>query len=104
MKVLTIKSVESLDPELKNEIHYSFGMEKHTDYVFKDRTAGPYAATISLPDSAPVIAMITRESSRFPGYTFIIDDLDLDGNTIERIHVKAGEVTDRKKAAWEWNG
>jgi len=104
MKVLTIKSVEALEPDLQNEIHYSFGMEKHSDYVFKDRDRGPYSATISLPDTSSVIELIKKESARFEDYTFIIDDLDLEQNQIERITVRNGMITDHKKASWEWPG
>ena len=34
MKVLTIKSADVLDTDLQTEVHHTFGMERHTDYVF----------------------------------------------------------------------
>jgi len=103
MRVFTIKSEEEIGQELRNEIHYSFGMEKHTDYVFKDREEGPYSATISLLDSAPVINLIIKESARFQEFHFVIDDLDLDQNSVEQYHIHAGEVKKKRKAIWEWD-
>jgi hypothetical protein len=103
MKVLTIKSADVLDTDLQTEVHHTFGMERHTDYVFKPRGEGPYSATIVLEDSGPVIGKIVSESGSFPGYSFVIDDLDMESNSIERYHVKDGRVTDQRKSGWKWD-
>ena len=102
MKVLTIKSADALDRDLQTEIHHTFGMERHTDYVFKPRGDGPYSATIVLEDSGPVIGKIIAESTAFPGMAFVIDDLDMESNTIERYHVKDGNVKEQLRSGWNW--
>ena len=46
MKVLTIKSTETIPDNIQMDIHYSFRMEHHTDNVFRDEGATVYAVTI----------------------------------------------------------
>jgi len=102
MKVLTIKSSGILEPETQTEIHYAFGMEQHTDYVFKPRNDQKYSATIVLEDSKPVVKRMISESMKFPELAFVIDDLDMEENTIERYHVKEGIVKERLRSGWKW--
>ena len=102
MKVLTIKSAGILDGDMQTEVHHTFGMERHTDYVFKPRGEGPYSATIVLEDSGPVIRKIIAESATFPGQAFVIDDLDMESNSIERYHVKDGNVAEQLRSGWNW--
>jgi hypothetical protein len=104
MKVLTIKSAGILDGELQTEVHYAFGMERHTDYVFKPRGDQKYSATIVLEETKPVIDKVIAESGRFPDAEFIIDDLDMEENSIERYHVKNGGVSRQLRSGWEWEG
>ena len=102
MRVLTIKSVATVSADIQNEIHFTFGMEHHTDYVFKDKEGAIYSATISLENTEPVIAEIIRKSVDFSDMVFIIDDLDLDNNTIERYKVKDGVCTEHLKSTLDW--
>ena len=103
MKVLTIKSVEVLDEEMQNEVHHSFGMEHYTDYVFKPRGANKYSATIVLEDTSQVIEKIKKNSSRFPGREFVVDDLDMEQNNIDRYRMKDGEVVKHQRSGWAWD-
>jgi hypothetical protein len=102
MKVLTIKSDAVLDEEMQTEIHHSFGMEHHTDYVFKPRGNQSYSATIVLADSGPVIREIIAASGAFPETSFVIDDLDMELNRIERYLIKGGKVTEQLQSGWNW--
>jgi hypothetical protein len=95
MRVLTIKSADTLDRDRQLEVHYVFGMEKHTDYVFKPRENDKYSATIVLEDTQPVVAKIILESKSFPDHAFVIDDLDMENNSIKRYHVKDGHVKEQ---------
>ena len=80
MRAITIKSVEVLDEAQQIEVHYSFGMEHHTDYVFKPGGEEVYSATIAIEDGKRVIESVTRGSNSFPTYEFVLEDLDvLDG-------------------------
>lgn len=103
MKVLTIKSVEALDEEMRNEVHHSLGMEHYTDYVFQPRAAQKYSATIVLEESGPVIEKIKQGSRSFPGLEFLIDDLDMDQNTIERYRLKHGKTLGYQRTGWKWS-
>ena len=102
MKVLTIKSVDIREERLQTEIHYAFGMEHYTDYVFKPRGAKKYSATIVMEDTSKVIRNVLTSSSSFPDHEFIVDDLDMDGNNIDRLRIKNGEVVKRLKRGWDW--
>jgi hypothetical protein len=102
MKVLTIKSSGVLDVDMQNEVHYAFGMEHHTDYVFKPREDRQYSATIVIEDSAPVIEQVIAASVEFPAIDFVVDDLDMEQNSIERYLVKDGSVTEQKRSGWQW--
>ena len=102
MKVLTIKSTETIPDNIQMDIHYSFRMEHHTDNVFRDEGATAYAVTISLEKTADAIAIIIKNSASFPDFTFMIDDLDMQKNVAERYEVKNGKVLDKKIGAWEW--
>ena len=102
MKVLTIKSSVILEFEKQKEVHFAFRMEHHTDYVFKPRGDQKYSATIVLEDSAPVIEKIIAASVDFPDIPFMIDDLNMEENTIERYHVKEGIVKEQLRSGWKW--
>ena len=102
MKVLTVKSVESFDEAAQNEVHYTLGMEHYTDYVFKPRGDQKYAATIVLEDSTEVISKIESHSKELPDHEFIIDDLDMENNTIERYRIKNGSLIGKLQSGWEW--
>jgi len=102
MKVLTIKSVEVLAEAVQNEVHYTFGMEHYTDYVFKPRDDQKYSATIVLEQSEEVISNIESRSASFPDNEFLIDDLDMEQNTIERYQVKNGTITKKLQSGWDW--
>jgi len=102
MKVLTVKSVESISDDLQNEIHHTFGMEHHTDYVFKDKGGEIYSATISLEKTGHVIEEIIRQSKKFPEMIFIVDNLDSDNSIIERYRIKDGSKIEHLKSNLEW--
>lgn len=95
MKVLTIKSIEALDEAQQTEVHYTFGMEHYTDYVFKPRGSRKYSATIVLEKSDEVIKSIELHSVSFPELEFFIDDLNMELNTIERYRVKNGAIIEK---------
>ncbi len=102
MKVLTIKSVEALDGAKQTDIHFTFGMEHYTDYVFKPRGDQRYSATIVLENSDEVIKNIESRSATFPDHEFLIDDLSMEKNTIERYRVKNGTIIEKLQSGWEW--
>ena len=84
MKVLTIKSVEVLDEAVQTDVHFTFGMEHYTDYVFKPRGAQKYSATIVIEDSSGVISNVESRSISFPSNEFLVDDLNMEQNTVDR--------------------
>jgi hypothetical protein len=102
MRVLTIKSASVLDEEMQTEVHHVFGMEHHTDYVFKPRGDQKYSATIVLEDTEPVIKQMVSASTSFPDLSFVIDDLDMESNSIERYHVSDGNVKEQLRSGWKW--
>lgn len=102
MRVLTIKSDDILGAELQTEVHHTFGMEHYTDYVFKPRGNQMYSATIVLEETARVIEKVISESKSFPDVSFVIDDLDMESNSIERYHVKEGLVKEQLRSGWKW--
>lgn len=103
MKVLTIKSVEVLEEKLQTDIHYAFGMEHYTDYVFKPRGEEQYAATIVMEDTAEVIRNIIAGSISFPEEEFIIDDLDMEQNKINRLRIAKGKIVKKLNREWDWD-
>jgi hypothetical protein len=102
MKVLTIKSVEVLEETMQTEVHHTLGMEHYTDYVFKPRGDQKYSATIVLEESTEVIGNVTSNSASFPTYEFLIDDLDMEKNTIDRYRVKNGGILEKLQSGWDW--
>jgi hypothetical protein len=96
MRAITIKSVEVLDEAFQIEVHYSFGMEQYTDYVFKPRGDKLYSATIVMEESDHVIKRVTEATESFPGHEFILDDLDMDSNIGTTYRFKNGEVIEKK--------
>ena len=102
MKVLTVKSANVLDEEMQTEVHHVFGMEHHTDYVFKPRGDQKYSATIVLVDTGPVIKQVISASTSFPDLTFVIDDLDMEANSIQRYHFRDGNVKEQLRSGWKW--
>jgi hypothetical protein len=102
MNVLTIRSVDKLSDEQKNEIHFAFGMEQHTDYVFKDRSASVYSATINIASTDTVIERIVSESIAFSDLRFIIDDLDLESNSIKRLEIRNGQIVKQLSSRLLW--
>ena len=102
MKVLTIKSVEVLEETMQTEVHHSLGMEHYTDYVFKPRGDQNYSATIVLEDSTAVIGNVISHTTSFPANEFLIDDLDMEQNTVERYRVKNGSILEKLQSGWDW--
>ncbi|MCK5135937.1 MAG: hypothetical protein KAR19_09150 [Bacteroidales bacterium] len=103
MKVLTIKSAEVLDEAKQTDVHHTFGMEHYTDYVFKPRGDRKYSATIVLEESSGVISNIESRSVSFPEHEFLIDDLDMEQNSIDRYRVKNGSIVEKLRSGWEWD-
>jgi hypothetical protein len=96
MRAITIKSIEVLDEAQQIEVHFSFGMEQHTDYVFKPKDEEVYSATIAIADSKPVIERIKGASGSFPDHEFELDDLDTDSNVATTYRFKNGELLEKK--------
>jgi len=92
MKTITIESVEVLDEELQTEVHYTFGMEHYTDYVFKPKGDKNYSATIVFEDSRTVIRNVKEQSVKFPEYQFDIEDLDMDTGVMKIYSIKDGSI------------
>lgn len=92
MKTITIESVEVLDEDLQTEVHYSFGMEHYTDYVFKPKGEKKYSATIVFEDSREVIRTVEKRSKDFPDHEFVIEDLDTENNVVREYHIKNGSI------------
>lgn len=103
MKVLTVKTLETLSPEIQRDIHYTLRMEHHTDHIFRDKEASQYSATISIDDPDSVIRIITEKSAEIPEYTLVVDRLDMEANTVERRTIRAGNVIAQKSGNLEWN-
>jgi hypothetical protein len=96
MRAISVKSVEVLDEELQLHVHHTFGMEQHSDYVFKPGGGKIYSATIVMDVSEHVITHVTEASAQFPGKEFILVDLDTDSNVSNTYRIKDGEVLEKK--------
>ena len=96
MRAITVKSVEVLDEELQLHVHYTFGMEQYSDYVFKPGGGKIYSATIVMHSSEKVISQVTEASAQFPGREFILMDLDTDSNVSTTYRFKDGEILEKK--------
>ncbi len=103
MRVLTVKTIEQLAPEIQRDIHYTLRMEHHTDHIFRDKKAAQYSATISIADPDPVIDVIIEKSAEIPEYTLQVDRLDMEENSVERKTIKAGKVIEKRSGTLEWN-
>lgn len=93
MKVITIKSNEVLNEVMRTEIHYAFGMEHYTDYVFKPRGDQKYSATLVLEDSSELIHNVEEGSKAFPGHEFVVVVLDTDTNVVKKHFIQKGTLT-----------
>ena len=49
MRAITIKSLDVLAEEQQLDVHYTFGMEQYTDYVFKPGGGEIYSVYCSIP-------------------------------------------------------
>jgi len=92
MKTITIESREVIGEELQTEIHYAFGMEHYTDYVFKPKGDKNYSATIVYEDSKKVIKNVKERSVDFPNYQFEVEDLDMDTGIMKIYSIKNGSI------------
>jgi hypothetical protein len=102
MKVLTVKSEEILDEDLQTRVNHVFGMEHYTDHIFKPRGDERYSATIVLERSAEVINTIRSKTVEFPEILFLIDDLDMEENTVARMRIRNGEILETRQTGWDW--
>ena len=96
MKAITIKSIEVLNEAQQIEVHYAFGMEHHTDYVFKPGEEEFYSATIAIGDSKQVVESVKKGSLSFPDYEFVLEDLDVETNIATTYRFGNGELLDKK--------
>lgn len=96
MRAITIKSIEHLNEAQQIEAHYAFGMEHHTDYVFKPGEEEVYSATIAIGDSTQVIESVKKGSLSFPDYEFMLEDLDVETNVATTYRFGNGELLDKK--------
>jgi len=95
MRAITIKSLQALDEAQQIEVHYAFGMEHHTDYVFKPGGEEVYSVTIALEDARRVVESVTKGSCAFPEYEFVLEDLDVDTNVATTYRFKNGELLEK---------
>ncbi len=102
MKVLTITSSDNLESSIQTDVHFTLGMEHYTDYVFKPRNDQKYSATIVLEESDEVIRSVVLRTCSFPENEFLIDDLNMEQNTIERYRIKNGAIVEKLKSGWKW--
>lgn len=102
MKVITIKSKESVSPEIQRDIHYTLRMEHRTDHVFRDMGDAQYSATITMENPAEAVESMIKNSEAIPGHELLIDVVDLEANQAERMLVEGGKVLERKTGTWEW--
>jgi len=70
-------------------------MEQYTDYVFKPGGGEIYSATIVMFDSDHVINHVKEATKMFPGYEFILDDLDTETNISTSYRLKEGEILEK---------
>jgi len=96
MRAISVKSAEVLDEELQLHVHHTFGMEQHSDYVFKPGGGKIYSATIVMYYSDQVIKQVTEASSQFPGREFVLVDLDTDTNVSATYRIMDGEILEKK--------
>ena len=96
MRAISVKSVEVLEEELQLHVHHTFGMEQHSDYVFKPGGGKIYSATIVMHSSDHVITHVTEASAQFPGREFILVDLDTDSNVSNTYRIRDGEILEKK--------
>ena len=95
MRAISVKSVEVLEEDLQLHVHHTFGMEQHSDYVFKPGGGKIYSATIVMYSSEKVIAQVTEASAQFPGREFILVDLDTDTNASTSYRIRDGEILEK---------
>lgn len=96
MRAITVKSVEPLEEALQLEIHYSFGMEHHSDYVFKPGGGKIYSATIAIERSETVIDKVVKGSEVLPDRSFILEDLDTESSISTTYLIKGGKIEEKK--------
>jgi len=96
MRAISVKSVDVLDEDLQLHVHHTFGMEQHTDYVFKTGGGEIYSATIVMESSNHVISQVKEATRSFPGHEFVIVDLDTDSNASTTYRLKEGEILEKK--------
>lgn len=95
MRAISVKSVEVLDEEFQLHVHHTFGMEQHSDYVFKTGGGKIYSATIVMESSDKVISQVKEATNSFPDHEFILVDLDTDSNASTTYRFKEGEVLEK---------
>lgn len=96
MRAISVKSADVLEEELQLHVHYSFGMEQYSDYVFKPGGGEIYSVTIVMDSSERVIDQVTRATNLFPGKEFILEDLDMDSNVTTTYRLMNGEVLEKE--------
>ena len=96
MRAISVKSAEVLDEELQLHVHHTFGMEQHSDYVFKPGGGKIYSATIVMYYSDQVIKQVTEASGQFPGREFVLVDLDTDTNVSATYRIKDGQILEKR--------
>jgi hypothetical protein len=95
MRAITVKSADLLGEEQQLDVHYSFGMEQYTDYVFKPGGGKIYSATIVMDTSDHVISRVKEATRLFPGQEFVLDDLDMESNISTTYRFRDGEVLEK---------
>jgi hypothetical protein len=95
MRAISVKSVEVLEEEFQLHVHHTFGMEQHTDYVFKTGGGKIYSATIVMESSDKVISQVKEATNSFPDHEFILVDLDTNSNASTTYRFKEGEVLEK---------
>lgn len=102
MKVLTVKTLEAISPEIQQDIHYILRMEHQSDHIFRDKSSARYTATISMKNTDEVISSIIDRSVDIPEYTIVVDDLDMENNAFERLFINQGKIKKRMDGSLNW--
>ena len=93
MKTVTVESADILDEDMQLEIHYAFGMEHYTDYVFTPRGDMNYSATIVFENSQKVIDRVVKRSVDFPENEFIVEELDMESGVLTMYLIQNGSFS-----------
>ena len=94
MKAVTVKSAEVMDETLQLEVHYAFGMEHYTDYVFRPRDGMKYSVTVVMDDSTEIMKNVVTRCASFPDREFVMEVLEIGENALSHYVIKNGSIVE----------